>query len=242
MRYELITKNSNEEPRSLGFVELSENAYHGRNLYVDFSDVTLDLNAAGEISDQLVEQFDRPLQVMTESNQKELIEFLLAGGFELRRKCYEREFRLDDLISPPVDKERTLDAIQYAGRGEQNYQLAVAQLFEDYRQKHEAINPLTVDYKVFALSAPHRVCLSMKNGEIESYAFLDGYVGTKNPTQFKEFLSVLLANLFAKYDRILFEADDVDQDAMVLKSLFNDQDESSFDTYIKTDTHFPKSL
>lgn len=39
--------------------------------------------------------------------------------------------------------------------------------------------------------------------------------------------------MFGKYESIIFEADDCDGLAMELKSMFINQDEESFDTYIR---------
>lgn len=186
-----------------------------------------------EIFDHIQAAVKQPLQVMLDSTERELIEFLTAGGFHHVRKCYEREFSLEDYRFPLTVASTLLETIAPSPV----YTKCTHFLYQQYSEKHAAINALTVNHDVFCTDLPSRVLYEGANGDIVHFAFVEeneiAYAGTTQPESFPGFVRSVVSLLFQQYNTITFEADDHDTEAMVLKELFADSDETSFDTYIR---------
>ena len=72
----------------VGILKIHFNKYYSRNVYVgfDFSDYDF---SSEILFAYLREKFNRPLQIMINSDEKEKINFIINGGFRLRRRCFE---------------------------------------------------------------------------------------------------------------------------------------------------------
>ena len=77
---------------------------------------------------------------------------------------------------------------------------------------------------------------STRGGEIKSIAFVAeneiAYVCGADEKCFAAFASSLVCTMLEKYETIYFESDDCDWAAMLLRSLFKNQEETSYDTYV----------
>ena len=216
---------------SIGTVALSHNPYHKTNCYVKLDLNYFDPQMSKELFAKLKEIADCPLQVMTESDDSTLTAFLTAGGFICKRKCYEVEAGISDYIgsiknTPPC---RTI-------AGEPEYEQACRQMFEHYVATHETINPWTSDYETFRQELPETAFYAESASEIIACAFVEdneiAYVCGKDIGHFKEFAQCMVAFILSQYETVCFESDDCDWAAMTLRSLFQNLDESSYDTYV----------
>ncbi len=79
----------------VGCISVSQNPYHNRHLYLNLELRRYDPSIAAELQHEL----NRPLQVMLYASES-MHDFLIAGGFERRRRCYEWEARAEDLAVP----------------------------------------------------------------------------------------------------------------------------------------------
>lgn len=216
---------------NIGTVVLSRNPYHKTNCYVKLDLNYFDSQMSKELFSKLKEIVHCPLQVMAESDDIPLTVFLTAGGCICKRKCYEVEAGLSDYIgsiknTPPC---RTI-------AGESEYEQACRQMFEHYVATHETINPWTSDYETFRKELPDTVLYAERSSEITACAFVEdnevAYIGGKDNGHFKEFAQRLVTFILSQYETVCFESDDCDWAAMLLRSLFKNLSESSYDTYV----------
>ena len=218
----------------IGSIELYTNSWHKQNQYLKFKDFIFEAQISAEVFRKLFDMVQRPLQIMTNSENLALIEFITAGGFVCKRKCYEIEARLGDYIG----KVRTPYLLR-THKGEAEYDLCCRLIYERYVETHRAINPLTADCATFVSDLPNCVFYQEEDGFISSFAFVEeneiAYVYGGEDGSFISFAEMLVCQLMNEYQTICFEADDCDGTAMQLKALFKGQGELSFDTYIKAD-------
>ena len=222
--------------RLLGTVETYQNPFHRGNCYLRVHLPLWDLEEdalSRELFVHIQKEVGKPLQVMVDSTSTQLVRFLLAGGFQCRRKCYERDFTVHDLRKP---LQMTVP-FQEASAGFPAFLECARLLYEQYREKHAGVNPLTATLEEFIEELPGSVLYQQEDGTITQFAFVEGneiaYVGSVKSERYLPFLQTVTANLLEMYGRVEFEADDADPEAMALKALFADKDESSFDTYIR---------
>ena len=215
----------------IGSLRLYDNPHHMHNCYVKLKLDELDTEFSAELFKELRKIAGRPLQFMVDSDDAELIAFLLSGGFVCRRKCYEVEAGKVDYIGGQVDAP-----LEYCRVGEPDYEAACRMLFAHYAETHKAVNPWTADYETFCNALPEDEIYSKQGGEIVSVAFVEeneiAYVCGVDKNSFAEFARSLVCTMLEKYETICFESDDCDWAAMLLKSLFKNQEETSYDTYV----------
>ena len=220
-----------QRERSIGSLRLYNNPCHTRNCYIKPELEQLNTEISAELFKKLREMEDRPLQVMVESDESELIAFLRSGGFTCRRKCYEVEACREDYIGG--QKATHLD---YCRNGEPDYEKAARLIYAHYVETHRAVNPWTADFEAFCGELPEEVICSSRGGEVVSAAFIEkneiAYVCGADEESFEAFARSLVCAMLEKHETICFESDDCDQWAMRLRSLFKNQEETSFDTYI----------
>ena len=220
-----------QNERRIGSLRLYDNPHHMRNCYVKLNFDELDTEISAELFTELSKIAGRPLQVMVDSDDVELIAFLLAGGFTCRRKCYEVEASIDDYIGGQANAP--LESFHI---GEADYEQACRMLFEHYTETHKAVNPWTADYETFCGKLPEEVICSRQDGEIVSLAVVEeseiAYVCGADEKCFAEFARSLVCAMLNKYETLCFESDDCDRAAMSLRSLFQNQEETSYDTYV----------
>lgn len=216
---------------NIGTVALSHNPYHQTNCYVKLDLNHFDPNWSSELSAQLKETAGSPLQAMVSSDDVALTAFLTAGGWICKRKCYEVEARLEDYIG----ESRNIP-LRCATAGDSQYKHACRLMYAYYVAAHEKINPWTGDEKAFCRELPETVFYAENASDIIACAFVEGneiaYVYGKDSNHFTEFAQTLVPFMLSHNETICFESDDCDWVAMTLRSLFQNLDDSSYDTYL----------
>lgn len=206
-----------------------KNHYHGRNTYIQFHFLKQQKDE-NIIFSFLKDYFASPLQCMLQSNDKR-VSILCRSGFNLVRRCFEREFAKADLKNSNITKNNVFVFTPE----DDEYKTACKLLYETYIKTHESINPLTAGFEEFTLSLPQTLYCA-QDGVDNGFSFTEEneicYVGGNG--NLEKFFEGVLDRIFSKYSSVLFEADDVDVAAMRLKDMFNDTCEESFDTYIFT--------
>lgn len=218
--------------KNIGAIKTYENPFYAQNLYLKPALSEYDPVLSTELFSVLKALVNRPLEVMTESENARLSDFLKAGGFELKRRCFESEVSAADFIGGAVFSGGLSEAA--AGSGEY---LSCCEILYDYHKiTHRGINPLTASLGEFQKRLPKTVVFGAKDGEILNFAFVEeneiAYLGSADIGSFRDFALKLVGTIFEKYETLVFESDDCDPLAMGLRSLFKNQNDSSFDTYI----------
>lgn len=221
--------------QDIGCVTVSNNPYHNQHRYLNLGLDQYDPAIARALFSLLRKELRQPLQVMLYSTQ-EMYDFLIAGGFERKRRCYELEVSTSDLAAP-LHPSIELYTIQ---KGAPLYATCCELLYAYYCTTHEAVSPLTAPQDVFCSDPPKTVVCCVEDGKPIHYAFVEpdevgfeiAYVGTTVPSNFHSFAQSLVWMLFQKCDFLTMECDDTDPAAMELKSLFCISDAESYDTYI----------
>ena len=163
-------------------------------------------------------------------------DFLTAGGFERKRRCYELEVTADHLVEP-LTAELPLHT---ASKGSPLYADCCELLYSHYCVTHAPVSPLTVSQEVFCDDLPETVLCHPADGKPIHCAFIEpdetgyeiAYVATTDISSFCGFAKSLLSELFCKCVTLTAECDDTDTAAMILKSLFRTGSDDSYDTYI----------
>lgn len=220
-----------DDGHPLGFIELYDNPQHTANCYIK-----MELNSWDPcISEALFRRFreiaGRPLQVMVDTSNVAITDFLTAGGFVCKRTCYEVEACVSDYVGSVLDTE-----LRYCSVGDQDYEFFCRRMFHHYLETHKAINPWTADDATFCAKLPKTAIYAKTDDSMFSVAFVENneiaYVCSSSQEHFRLFAQDLISSLFAKHERIFFECDDCDWVAMILKSLFINQKSTGFCTYI----------
>lgn len=215
----------------IGKIELYTNTYHMQNQYLRIDHFLFDNAVSKEVFSQLRNKIGKPLQIMVYSDRTDLIDFLISGGFHLKRKCYE----IEATAKKYAGTIRRAD-LSHARAGEKDYDECCKLMYARYKETHKTVNPLTADYNTFICNFPKCVFYEKAKEDMIHFAFIEGneiaYVFSKNETHFKTFAEAIISKIFAEYSSLYFEADDCDSTAMVLKSLFNTDKGISCDTYI----------
>lgn len=217
--------------KSIGTVALSHNPHHQMNSYVRLKLNCFAPQLSKELFVKLKEVAGCPLQVMADSDNVVLTTFLTAGGCVCKRKCYESEVGIEDYIGKIENTQ-----LRRTTAGEPEYEQACRQIFEHYVATHETINPWTSDYKTFCKELPDTVLYTESASEIIACAFVENneiaYICGKDNSHFKEFAQQLVTFMLSQYESVCFESDDCDWAAMTLRSLFQNLNETSYDTYV----------
>lgn len=218
----IIRKKSDNEynvyynDKSIGTVLFFYNPHHMKNCYIKLSLDFLDNKLSKELFSRLRKIAGCPLQIMSESDDTEVVAFLTSGGFICKRKCYEVEAEASDYMG-----ELKKISLSTAVEGETEYTQVCKQMYEYYIASHEKINPYTAGFEAFCKELPKTVIYAKSGIEIISLAFVENneiaYVCGKESKQFKEFAQSLVTFMFSKYKTICFESDDCDWAAMVLR-------------------------
>ena len=218
---------------SIGTVALHDNPYHMRNCYLELDLSSYPEEISRELFWQIVQEVNRPLQVMISSEELEQIAFLEVGGFSCKRKCYEVEAVMSELIISSKESEGLLCQCV---RGSKAYTQCCKLIYDAYIQNHAAINPWSAGFDIFCEKLPDHVLYTEQNGEISELAFVEGneiaYVYGNKSDRFHSFATSLVFQLFKQYETICFESDNCDWSAMALRALFANQSEESYDTYV----------
>lgn len=214
-------------------MEIYRNTFHSDHLYLKIEDHEAAF-LQSDAFEELIEKHRMPLQVMVPSDAESIIGLLERSGFRLKRKCYEMDVCAADLVMP---YSTDCAALSEARRGTPDYAECAGLMYAYYADTHRQINPLTAAPADFDELLPDTVLYSRTDRQIESAAFIEGneiaYLFSYAKDRFSRFADSLLACMFARYDRIVFEADDCDWAATRFKEMFSYRPGSSYDTYIK---------
>ena len=221
--------------QDIGCITVSSNPYHNQHCYLDLGLEPFDPAIAKELFSLLLKELGRPLQVMVYS-WEDRHDFLAAGGFARRRRCYELEVSPSDLIAPLHASAELHTAVKDSPM----YATCCELLYAHYCETHAPVSPLTVDADTFCTNLPETVMCCIADGKPIHYAFVErdedgyeiAYVGTTEPSAFLDFAQALVHALFQHCETLSMECDDCDPAAMGIKSLFRTSSDESYDTYI----------
>lgn len=220
-----------DENHCLGLLQLYDNPHHMRNCYLKLDMKCLDTTISTGLFKEIKTIESRPLQVMVNSTDEATVAFLTAGGFVRRRRCYEVDTGADEYIGGKSNVQ-----LFCAHAGDEAYAQCCRMVFDYYVETHRGVNPWTADYETFCQSMPTDAVFAKQDCEIAALAFVEGneiaYVCGIDKRIFADFARCLVTAMFEHHETICFECDDCDWAAMTLKSMFRNQDETSFDTYI----------
>lgn len=207
-----------------------KNPFHNVNVYIGFDDDDMrDVNL--DPFKVLYETYRAPLQVMLDSGDIEKRKFIQKWGFRKARTCYSLEVSKEDMLDA---NHKNID-IKLAKEGDEAYERLAKVYYDYYKKTHEAINPLTVDFDEFKGVLTDTVYYNDDASDVE-LAFVEeneiAYVYVSSLTNADSFYASVCEKLFAKYDKIFFEADDVDESAIELKNMFNDGVDEITETWI----------
>lgn len=219
--------------KAIGFITFYMNPYHKNNVYLDLHLTEYNLEDSKKIFYEVQQYFSKPLQSMLNENEIDKVRFLKYSGFELKRKCYEyivqkKDLKRSTFLNFKLEKITHFDI---------EYKDCIEKLFIKYKENHKNISPLTATIEEFSQDLPKEVFIQKENNEIMHYAFIEqneiAYIGSINFDRLEEFIIAVIGALFEKYDSIEFEADDNDFEMNLLKTYFDVDQVSSYDTFIK---------
>lgn len=232
-----------------------KNPWHSRNCYLELGFEQYDGELAKVTMATIRRSIKAPLQIMLSSEESEKIQFVLAAGFQLKRSCVELVVSRQDLKNPLPDKNLPItdskaedpqgphgqlpSGLHMISRGQPAYDEAARIVYEHYRSTHESVNPLTVGLEAFCAQLPDHVIMDLVEDSFRQLAFVEAneiaYLASIEPEGFPSFADKLLSNLFAFYQEIAFEADDLDPLATALRQKFHWDGKVTFNTYIYSD-------
>lgn len=221
--------------QDIGCICVSCNPYHNHHRYLNLGLDQYDPAFAKKLFSLLRKELGQPLQVMLYFRQ-EMYDFLIAGGFERKRRCYELEVSSSDLAGPL----HSCVELQTARKGSPLYATCCELLYAYYCESHKAVSPLTVSKNEFCGTLPETVLYCLAEGTPMHYAFIApdetgyeiAYVGTENLPAFPDFAQTLVFELFRTCAFLTMECDDTDPAAIMLMDLFQTTIGATFDTYI----------
>ncbi len=218
--------------KPIGSIELYSNDFHNQNQYLRLRLSEYNNLWAAPLFSLLQETVQKPLQVMLSSEDTALAAFLIAGGFERKRSCFEMDVTLENFAAP-----NSMMPLKTANHGLPEYDLCCRLLFDYYKETHAAINPLTADFEAFCRELPAKAFYQEAGGQIKHFAFVEkneiAYIGSADIININLFAKTVAAKLFIDYETIYFECDDCDAAAIVLKGLFSTEVRESYDTYVR---------
>ncbi len=221
-RYEILGNEC-----SLGWIETYENPFHQSNIYLKLQLKSYDKQYAN-IFNHIAEIEKRPLQIMLDSSEEEIISFIESAGFKCMRRCYELNLKKEDLIQRAYQ-----DINVYYGDRNNNFYIKYAKIiYEHYQNTHKDINALTASFEEFLENLPDIMFYYNENNVIfvEENEIAYTYL---NDEDFTSFAYKVVNRLFEKNKNIVMECDDVDSSAMKILSLFKVDKSASYNTYIR---------
>ena len=227
--------NAYRAGEDIGCITVSDNQYHNTHRYLNLGLEQYDPSIAKELFSLLRKALGQSLQIMLYSTP-EMHNFLTAGGFERKRRCYELEVASSNLAVPLTPTVQ----LHIAQKGSSLYNTCCDLLYAYYSATHDAVSPLTVTQEVFCTTLPETVVCCVEDCKPVHYAFVEpnevgyeiAYVGTTDSSSFLGFAQTLVHELFQKCDSLSAECDDTDPAATQLMQLFTISCDESYDTYI----------
>lgn len=223
-----------QDKHSLGYLIAYDNEFHGNNKYLyPFYETFASFNTK-EIFKVISNYFNKPLQVMIDSKEAEIINVLKKVGFKLKRQSFEREYNIGSV----KNLNNFTENIEIFNKGTKPYDEACEMAYKHYVSVHANVNPLTVGVAEFAKILPNQVICQIFNNQIVNLVFLEDnelcYITSLEITTFELFAHAVIKYIFSKYETITFETDTTDFVALKLKSYFHNETNDSHDTYIFT--------
>lgn len=220
----------------IGCIAVSANPYHARHCYLSLGLTQFDPTIARELFFLLRSELGKPLQVMCYS-WNGYHDFLTAGGFERRRRCFELEVTADHLAAPLTAEV----PLHTANKGSPMYDACCELLYAYYCSTHAPVSPLTCAQEVFCADLPETVLCHTNHGKPIHCAFIEpdetgyeiAYLATADLSSFFGFAKTFLHALFRQCTTLTAECDDTDSAAMILKFLFHTNSDDSYDTYVR---------
>lgn len=213
-------------------IKIDDNRYHSKHCYLKFDNSHVMVNWQA-IFDLIYRIENKPLQVMLSSHHIEKCRLLEKSGFLKLRSCYEMAVTKNHLKTTVASRPVQLD---YIDVNNDNYLVCCQQLYAYYQQTHEQVNPLTATFEQFIVDLPQQICIEKFNHRIQHIAFIEAneiaYVCTNQIETVNDFLYQLCVQLLYQHEVILFEADDTDVVAMLLKQQFNIEVNETYDTFV----------
>ena len=221
--------------QDIGCIRVSANSYHDQHCYLDLGLTQFDPAIAQELFSLLRKELGRPLQVMCYS-WNGMHDFLTAGRFVRRRRCYELEVTADHLTAQ-LNAELPLHTVS---KDSPMYAACCELLYDYYCETHAPVSPLTAPPDVFCNHLPETILCLLADGKPIHCAFIEpdepeceiAYAATADLSSFCGFAQTLAHALFQKFTILTAECDDTDPAAMILKSMFRTPSDDSYDTYI----------
>ena len=127
--------NVYQSGEDIGCITVSDNPYHNTHRYLNLGLTQYDPSIAKELFSHLHKELGQPLQIMLYS-KPEMHNFLTAGGFVRRRRCYELEVASSDLAVPLIPTVELLNA----QKGSALYNTCCDLLYAYYSAAHEAVS------------------------------------------------------------------------------------------------------
>ena len=218
--------------KNIGSILYFTNPYHAESYYLELQLQQYDAQISNCIFDKISQRLNKPMQIMISSDESEVTEFISQAGFVCKRKCYEIEAVVQDYIGEMIN-----GPLAIALDNEVVYQICRKMMLKRYISTHKIINPWTGTETEFYEALPKIVYYEVEDRQVINMAFVEGneiaYFCGIDVDKSTIFAQNLVTELFDKYENIVFEADDCDEYAMKLKSLFANQSEISYNTYIR---------
>lgn len=220
-----------QSEKDLGTLKTYHNIYHDTCTYLNIKLETYAIDLPFSVIRQREE---KSLAVLTESENKDLIQLLIRNGFKCKRRCFTPIFTKKDLKYPV----NTVSVIYPFTQANSRYLECCDLLYQYYKDTHANVSPLTVNRSTFIKDAPTKTGFYSlnRNNRIENLVFTENneiaYVCSLNRQSYQPFIQTVLNEIFSKFDEIFFEADDTDWAASILLNQFKFNKNESFNTYI----------
>ena len=213
--YQLFENNKN-----IGTISTYTNDYHNQNCYLKFNLLIYPIFSPFSL---IMQDKRKPLQVMLDSTQKSLIDFLTKNGFQLKRQCFSLTVKKDNMKLLPEEKI----TIQKFDMHNNKFLDCCDFLYQYYKNSHKVVSPLTISKDQFIKEVPTKTGYYHlnKNFQIESEY-------SREQMRINKFTQSVLLDMFSSFESIFFEADDTDWAAMDLLNQFDVDVTQSFNTYI----------
>ena len=145
----------------IGCITISDNPFHNTHRYLNLGLTQYDPSIAKDLFSRLRKELGQPLQIMLYS-KPEMCNFLTAGGFVRKRRCYELEVASSNLaISPAPTVE-----LHTAQKGSTLYDTCCDLLYAYYSATHEAVSPLTATQEVFLPTYRKPLCVASRTASL----------------------------------------------------------------------------
>ena len=220
-----------DNDKHLGTISTYHNLFHNKYIYLKFnlSDYSVNIPFS-----KIVQAEHQALQVMIDSNENPIVDFLLRNGFICKRHCYTLTVNKKDL---KIEINNKL-SLHFFNTESPDYRTCCQLLYKYYKQVHQSVSPLTANIDTFIQEVPTKTGYYSTNelGEIDNLVFTENneiaYICSWDRFSSNNFIETILVKMFQNYPSIFFEADDTDWMAYQLLSYFKINMNNSFNTYI----------